>query len=506
MNRGKKAAYNSMASLISQAISIICGFILPRLILSNFGSTYNGLIQAVAQYLSIVALLRAGVGGATRAALYKTLANKDERQLSAIIRATELFMRKIALIFIGFVIAFSCIYPLVVINDFEWLFSATLVLIISISTFIEYYFGITYHILLQADQRQYISNIVGIVSTILNTFLSIILINNGFGIHAVKLGSAVAYCITPIFLFIYAKKHYHIDRTIAPDFSSIKQRWDAFFHQLAGFIYSNTDIMLINIFLNLKEVSVYTTYCMVSNGLKTLMSTVTTGVEAAFGDMIARGNKDILAENIRIYEIILHGILCILFGTALVMITPFVEVYTKGVADVNYSRHIFGYILIITEAVHLIRQPYHSIVEASGHFKQTKRIPAIQASLNLGISIILINIFGLVGVIIGTLISDIYCGIAYRIYVKKNILNTSIAEHIKRMLVSAMTLVFVYLLSKIFCPKIISDYIQWIQYAIPVTLIAIVITICMDYCFYKSETKKAFIKIKNIIHSIIHRQ
>lgn len=147
MNRGKKAAYNSIASLVAEIIAIICGFVLPRLIISNFGSSYNGLTQSVSQFLSIVALMRAGVGGATRAALYKSLANNNEKQISATILATEHFMRKVALIFAFFVIAFSCVYPLIVRSDFDWFFSATLVLIISLSTFVEYYFGITYQIL-----------------------------------------------------------------------------------------------------------------------------------------------------------------------------------------------------------------------------------------------------------------------------------------------------------------------------------------------------------------------
>ena len=229
MNRGKKAAYNSIASLFAEVVTIVCGFVLPRLILRSFGSSYNGLIQSVCQFLSIVALLRAGVGGATRAALYKTLANQDSEQLSATIRATELFMRRVALIFAGFVLAFSCIYPLIIENDFDWIFSSTLVMIISASTFVEYYFGITYHILLQADQRQYISSVLSGLTTILNTVISVILINSGFGIHLVKMGSAAAYCVTPVILYIYTKRHYHIDKLAKPDFSSINQRWDAMF-------------------------------------------------------------------------------------------------------------------------------------------------------------------------------------------------------------------------------------------------------------------------------------
>lgn len=507
MSRGKKAVYNSIASMIGQGVSIICGFILPRLVLSNFGSTYNGLIQSVTQFLSVVALLRAGVGGATRATLYKTLANKDNKQLSATIRATELFMRKIAFIFAGFVVAFSCIYPLKFLNDFEWLFSATLVLIISASTFIEYYFGITYHILLQADQRQYISSLLGVGTTVLNTLLAVILINNGFGIHVVKLGSTIAYCITPIILHFYAKKHYHIDQNASPDFTSIKQRWDALFHQIAGFVYSNTDIMLITLFLDLNEVSVYTVYCMVSNGLKMLMSTVTTGVEAAFGDMIARGNRTVLIENIKVYETLLHGVLSVLFGVALILITPFVQIYTRGVTDVNYTRYAFGYLLIVTEAMHLLRQPYQSIIEAAGQFKQTKRIPMIQAAMNLTVSIVLINFFGLIGVIIGTLVSDLYSDIAYRVYAKKNILQEiKYIDYVKRVAVTALTMFCIYGLSMVFKPVGVKDYFTWIIYAVPVALTAIVIMVGLGCCFYPHEMRVTCTKLKRIIGGIIKKE
>ena len=506
MNRGKKAAYNSAASLFSEVVAIICGFILPRLILNNFGSTYNGLTQSVSQFLSIIALLRAGVGGATRAALYKSLANEDTNQISATIKATEIFMKRVALIFATFVVAFSAIYPLAVRNEFGWIFSASLVLIISISTFVQYYFGITYQMLLQADQRQYITSISSAGTTILNTFISVILINSGLGIHVVKLGSAAAYCIAPLIINFYAKRYYHIDESVKPDFSSINQRWDAMFHQVAGFIYSNTDVMLITIFCNLKEVSVYTTYCLVSNGLKRLMATVTSGVEAAFGDMLARKDEKILVDNVRVYETLLHSAVCVIFGSAIVLITPFISVYTRGINDINYSRNLFGYILIITEAIHLLRQPYHSIVEAAGHYKQTKRIAMIQALLNLGSSLILINLFELIGVITGTLISDIYRGIAYRIYVSKNIINDiKIADHVKRLCITALTMFLVFLCSKIWPNYNVENYLSWIIYAIEITALSGAITLIIEAVFYRSELKELRLKLRSIAKGIIHR-
>lgn len=105
MGRGEKAFFNSTASLVAQIVSMISAFILPRLIMSHFGSAYNGITASVTQFLSVVALLRSGVGGATRVALYKALADKDFKQVSATVNATQLFMRKIAKFFaVGVVI------------------------------------------------------------------------------------------------------------------------------------------------------------------------------------------------------------------------------------------------------------------------------------------------------------------------------------------------------------------------------------------------------------------
>ena len=100
---------NMMASIGYEMVAVICGLILPRLILSTFGSSYNGITSSITQFLSCVTLLRAGIGGVTRASLYKPLADNDMESVSAIINATSKFMQRVALIFAGMIIVFACI-------------------------------------------------------------------------------------------------------------------------------------------------------------------------------------------------------------------------------------------------------------------------------------------------------------------------------------------------------------------------------------------------------------
>lgn len=70
MNRNKALALNSAASLLQQVVALICGLIVPRLILSTFGSAANGTVASISQFISITSLIQGGVTGATRVAFY----------------------------------------------------------------------------------------------------------------------------------------------------------------------------------------------------------------------------------------------------------------------------------------------------------------------------------------------------------------------------------------------------------------------------------------------------
>src|SRR5690606_14531980 len=98
--RSKKAIANIIISLLYQIVAIICGLIVPRLIISTFGSSVNGLISSITKFLGYIVFLEAGVGGVVRAALYKLLAEKSVEKISAINKATEKFVRAIGLIFL----------------------------------------------------------------------------------------------------------------------------------------------------------------------------------------------------------------------------------------------------------------------------------------------------------------------------------------------------------------------------------------------------------------------
>ena len=495
-SRTQKAFLNVASSIAAEVISLVCGLILPRLILTSYGSAYNGITQSITQFISYISLMKAGIGGATAVALYKPLAEKDNVKISEILAATESFMRKIAMLFVVFVIGFACLYPLLVTEEFGWLFTASLVLIVSISTFGQYYFGFTYQMLLSADQKDYITTCLNIITTIVNTILSVILIRGNHTIHVVKMGSSLAHLITPLSLYFYVRKKYNIIKGIKPNEDVIPQRWDATAHEVASFINNNTDVVLLTFFTSMSEISVYTVYHYVISNLKKIVTQVTVGFGAAFGDMYARNEIDLMHENLGIFELIIYSFTSVLYSVALVMIIPFVIIYTNGVTDIEYVRPYFALVTILASIFNCFRIPYRVIVINVGHYKQTKNGAIMEAVINIVVSVIGCVMFGLIGVALGTLCAMIFRTLQYAIYLSKNIMYRDLKFFIRHVVLCFAIITAVYLISKIYMPIVVAKMLHWVFYASVTTIIAIILTITADYLFYKEDMMNLLEKLK----------
>ena len=496
-HRSKNAFYNVIASFSYEGVALICGLILPRLILGTFGSAYNGLTSSITQFISVIVLMKAGIGGVTRAALYKPLAERNSIEVSDILMSTEIFMRKIAKIFIGFIIVFAMIYPIGICDEFNWFFSFSLVLIISISTFIQYYYGLTYQLLLTADQKEYVVYIAQIVSTAVNTIISAVLIYLGYGIHIVQIGSTVAFALNPLIVNRYAYKFYHIDRSVKPNMQRLAQRWNAFGHEVANFINSNTDIMVLTIFQGVSIVSVYTVYAYVTAAVRKTVTNFVSGFGAAFGNMYARKEYELMRENLGVFVLIVFSITSVIYSVTLVMITPFVLLYTYGIFDISYNRPVFGVIITLAGAFSCFRIPYYTVTAAVGHYKQTRNGAFVEAFINASLSIAFVIKWGIVGVAIGSLVAALFRSTQYALYLGKNILKVSFVQYVFHVIVAISIMAVVYYWGFIIMPEI-NNVFQWLQKMLIFTIISCVLTGITDVLFWRKDVIVLLKKMRGI--------
>ena len=480
---------NMTTSLVDQVVAIVCGLITPRLILTTFGSTYNGVVSSATQFLSMINILTLGITAATRVALYKPLANNNVLAVSAIIKATKKYMRKIAVGVVVYAVLLCLVYPVISQSDLTPLECATLIAIVSIGTFANYFFGISDMTLLQAAQSTYITNTTNIIKTVTNTLLVALLIVLDCSIYTVKLGSSIVFFVAPAILNIYVKRRYSITNKCIPDECGIKGRRATAFHAIANVVHDNVSLVTLTFFSDAKIISVYTVYYFVAGKVKSLLNVFTSGMEAAFGDMWAKGEYETLNRNFRTFEYMLFSFTTVIFSCVGVLILPFVAVYTRGVNDVNYIIPSFAVLMTIAEAMYCIRQPYLTLVYSTGSFEETKWGAAIEAILNIAVSVVMVNFVGICGVVIGTLVANMFRTVQFAFYVSKKILKRSIMNILYRFIWVVLACAVIVIISILTVNNMSFEvsWLGWVLEAIIVFMIAVVVALIMSVIFYRND-------------------
>ena len=406
--RKKKLLYNTLSSLGDQLITLICGFILPRFILGRFGSEVNGLVNSITQFLQIIAFLDMGVGAVVQSSLYRPLAEGDAQRTSAIIASASRFFRRIALILVGYTAGLMLVYPRINGQAYGFGYVSSLILVMSITFFAQYYYGMTDKLLLMADQRGYIYHIVQAATHIGNTAASVVLIQMGAGIHAVRLSTSLIYLLRPLLLRWYVNRHYPIDRHADYEGEPIAQKWNGFAQHISAIVLDNTDTAVLTVFSTLTNVSIYGVYHLVIYGIKTLFTMLCDGIQSLWGDMWAKGETEKLTKAFSLVEWLIHMAVVFLFGCTAMLIVPFVRVYTDGITDADYIVPAFALLITVAHGLHCVRLPYHMLIKAAGHYKQTQHSYTIATIMNIAISIVTVKLWGLVGVAIGTLAAMLF--------------------------------------------------------------------------------------------------
>ena len=423
MKRISPTKLNIAGSVLLQVVSGICGLILPRFVLLSFGSEVNGLVASVTQLLSYAVLLEGGIGGVMKAALYKPLADGDSVGISGIFYQISRTFRKISLVFIGFAVALSLCMKFVVDTQYDWFFVFTMVMILSSHTFFSYYVGMPHRILMTADQKLYIIQFTQIVATVLNLLLCLLVMQLGGSIHLVKLTSATVFLLNPLVQRLYVKRHYNLieneGRTIAP---SVRKR-DGVVHHLSYFIHRNTDVVILSLLGSLHTVSVYTVYNTVIYVLEQLLLSISSGLSGLVGRLIAQKNMTELNRIVDRYEACNNAMATAFATVCAIMILQFVSIYTSGVTDTQYHQPVFALLMIGGSYAYSIRHPFGCVVSAAGHYKETKTAAVVEMALNLGLSLVLVKPFGLIGVALGTFAAMSYRTIHTVWYLSKHILH-----------------------------------------------------------------------------------
>lgn len=420
----KKGLMNIAANILRQVMSLGLGIIIPRLVMVNLGSESSGLLNSVNQILAYVTLLEAGIGTASLQALYGPVARQDFSSVSSIMAATNHFYKRTGSIYLLVVLALSFLFPLTLNTELS---NQTVMLVVFFSGMpgvINYYFQGKYRILLQAEGREYVVTNLMTVIHLLTNIAKIVLLMNGYDVVALQFIHLLFSVMQMIYISLYIRRHYKwLDLRKEPDFPALAQSKNVLVHQVSGLIFNNTDMLLLTYFQGLKVVSVYSVYHLLFGIVDTMISNFN-GMTFVLGQTFNRDRKRYMKLH-DVFELYYITLTFCLFCIANLFTIPFVKLYTAGVEDVNYIDSLLPYLFIGVFLISRGRTACMFSVNYAGHFRQTQWHAVVEAVLNITVSVIGLWLWGIYGVLLGTIAALLFRTNATILYASKHVLERS---------------------------------------------------------------------------------
>lgn len=483
-----------------QVILMLYGFIVPKVMLTFYGSEINGLVSSITQFITYLNLVEAGISSAAVFSLYKPLSENDHAAINGVVSAAKKYYFLSGYIFTGLMFALAVIYP--VFKKTEMLsppMMAILVIALGSKCFFEFFTLAKYRVILTADQKTYIISIASSVYQLMS--LAIIIIMAFLRVNVVILYSAavVALFARTIILRIYVRKNYgYLDYNAAPDNSALAKRWDVLVLQLLGVAESGAPVIIATVFTELVQVSVYTIYNMVIQGVQGIMGIFSNGLFPSFGEVIAKKQDGILKKS---YGEFMYGYGCInafVMSVTMVMILPFVRIYTRNVTDVNYDLPLLAFLFALNGFLYNLKTPQGMLVNSAGHYRQTRVQSTIQTLIIIVLGCVSAPFFGIVGIAAASCLSNLYRDIDLAFYTPMNITRTPVRETLLSMLWSALCF-GLSAAAGYFIVGETNGILSWIINAFEASGIAIAIIALMSLLFYRKQLRAVLIRLKSLV-------
>lgn len=450
MSMSKKAIFNFIASFFYQISVLVVGLILPKYYTEIFGSVYNGLNQSIAQVMGLLAILQYGIAASSIQAMFKPIAAGDERSIAAIYRSTELQYRKMGYIFLLSIIPIILLYPFAIKDEIAYWLVSSFILLRGISSAMEYFFQAKYNVILIANNRSYVIYFINtglqLISvalhlTVLFTLRDIIIYQSvAVVITLLRLGVVSAYIKNKFpYLIQYSYKELKETRV------EIKQRSDVMVSEIAGLVISSTPLIVLSSFASLVYSSIYAIYNFVIAGMQGFLGSAREAVIASMGKMYYT-DKEGFNLNMDKFESIYFSIMLVMYSTAIMVFTPFIQIYTCKM-DAEYNLPGLSILFVVSALIVGLRVPSIVAINTAGHFKQVKKYAVIEATINITLSIFLTIKFYIYGVLIATILAGLYRTPVLIYYAYKHIYQRSLRRFLKKMLIGGIIFTSAYFIS-----------------------------------------------------------
>lgn len=414
-SRTTNSIINITVSLGAQVLLTLLQFAYRTVFIKTLGTPYLGINGLFTNILTMLSLTELGLDTAITYKLYKPLAERDTNRLQVLMKFYKYCYLVIGCIIL--VIGF-CLIPALplLIKDYGSLSALRinpilLYLLNLFQTATSYLFFASKSAILKADQKIYISTIVEFFTNVVLLVTQIVtlymfgnfVLNTTLGLGAIIVSNTI--------IAIIAIRKY--PAVFAPtknklELAEIKEIFKdvgaLFVYRVNSVVLKATDNIVLSAFIGISTVGLYSNYLMFYTTINTIFDKILNGVKASLGNLFA---TETVEKQYRLFKVMNYTSF-ILFGTACVGIGVCAnELISVWLGDEFIIPNPFSALIGIEVLFHGIKLNLGQVRNISGVFRQMWYRPIIGVIINLGVSIAFVQVYGIYGVIIGTICADV---------------------------------------------------------------------------------------------------
>ena len=415
--RTKNAIRNTVFGFIMKMVQILLPFMTRTVMIHTLGMQFVGLSSLFTSILSVLNMAELGIGSAMVFSMYEPVATGDDKKVSALLYLYKLYYRIIGLIVGGIGIALVPFLDVLIKDSAEGNvpagISITVLYLMNLGATVLSYWLFAYRAsVLQAHQRTDISSKVRIVMTVIQNVLQIMalyFVRNYYYFVMITLLIQIATNISTAYI---AKKLYPqyapVGKLDKEEVSIINHKIkDLFTSKVGSVVFSSVDNLVISAFLGLSMVGIYQNYYYVCNSIIGILQIVYVSITAGIGNSIILETQEKNFKDLNKLTFIIAWISGFCTCCMVALYQPFMKIWAG-----EKSMQPFGFVICIS-AFFFVWELYRLInvyKDAAGMWHEDRFRPLASAIANLAMNLILIQFWGLYGVILSTLLSVLFVG------------------------------------------------------------------------------------------------
>lgn len=414
--RTKNASRNIVFGMALKIYQIIVPFLMRTAMIYLLGMEYLGLDSLFSSILSVLNLAELGVGSAMVYSMYRPIIRDDGKTICALMNLYKLYYRIIGTIVLVSGLILCPFIPKLIASDMPDGINIYVLYLLNLGTTVLSYWLFAYkNCLLQAHQR---SDVISKVSILAHTaryvlqFVILFVAHNYYLYLIVALASQAA---INIFTALAANRMYpqyqpsgKLDGETKNDINHRIR--DLFTAKIGAVVVDSVDTIVISAFLGLTVLAIYQNYFYILTAITGIINVIMTSCLAGIGNSIAMESKGKNYGDLKTFTFLIVWIGGLCTALLLTMFQPFVELWVG-------KENMFAFPAVVCFCVYFFIKQLNTLLnlykDAAGMWHEDRFRPLATAAANLVMNLIMVQFWGIYGVLLSTVLSMVLIGMPW---------------------------------------------------------------------------------------------